>query len=107
MPRQFRPKNGFPDSNIVAIQINDDGESHQVQKDGTTKPRGFVGTGRRWQPEWTIEELENLVAGGRWEEITAPQVADATGDPKLEKPANPAPAHVFDVEPALTNEGET
>lgn len=93
MPRYFRPKGGFSHSNVDRIRIEDDGSTFEVLKDGTDRPAAYVGGGRVSRPTWNLQELENLVAGGSWEEVKA----DA---PK------PAPVALAKKQPAppVTNE---
>lgn len=89
MPRQFRPKTGFTDKSTAAIQIDDDGSSPEVSKDGSLKAAGQRNHLAQFVPTWTLPEMERLVASGSWEEINS-QATAAELSPAPESVVTPA-----------------
>lgn len=74
MDRFFRPKGGFANSPVDRIRIDDNGNTFKVLPDGTEQPDTIVhDKGRVARPVWNLTELQNLVKGGKWEEVTPEQ----------------------------------
>jgi hypothetical protein len=70
--RQFQPIEPYKDGHTVGI--DEHGNSHQVWPDGRTELYGHIETRTNiWRPMFTLEELENLVRGGKWQEVTPAQ----------------------------------
>lgn len=69
MSRDFRPKRGFEHQEHVAIRITDEGHSQLVNPDGSVTDTTTVFGGQVRQ-RWTLQELDNLVKSGAWEEVS-------------------------------------
>lgn len=67
MARYFRPTTGDQSS----IVIEDDGTSFRVNPDGSRREESQVHSlTKQTIPVWSISEMENLIAGGKWIEYT-------------------------------------
>jgi hypothetical protein len=74
--RQFEPNEPYKDGHTIGIDEN--GSSHIVWPDGRTEMYGHIEARTNiWRPMFTLEELENLVRGGKWHEATPAEVAPA------------------------------
>lgn len=81
MPRLFRHIGGFADKSLKAISIADDGTCEEVRSEGM-KPIGTVNHLKQYVPTFTLDELSNLVASGKWEEFKdEPATAVTTTQP--------------------------
>lgn len=101
MPRHFRPKGGFKPPTHTAIMLDDEGMSHTVHHDGSSKPVGHVNTKQQFTAAWTASELENLVKGGTWEEFSPPPaLPTAVASAASETPRATLEADAFDESPA-------
>jgi hypothetical protein len=86
--RYFQPKGGFPEKHVIGIDEN--GMSHAFNADGSDRPVHTIEDHtRRALPVWTLEELENLVRDGSWEEVQGMPQQQSQAAPS---PASPQPA---------------
>jgi hypothetical protein len=74
--RQFEPNEPYKDGHTIGIDEN--GSSHIVWPDGRTELYGHIEARTNiWRPMFTLEELENLVRGGKWHEVIPAEVTPA------------------------------
>jgi hypothetical protein len=88
--RTFQPIERYKDGAVIGI--DDDGNAHRVMLDGSSELYGHVEARTNiWRPMFTLEELENLVRGGKWEEV-APKEETPQPQQHAEKPTEDADA---------------
>lgn len=109
--RLFQPVGGFPDKHTIGI--DDAGHSHTVNADGSTAPvESLESKTHTAIPVWTLSEMENMVKGGKWEEVQPASQGDsgAPASPPAPKPTassdRPAEPQPQADKPATTTDGE-
>jgi hypothetical protein len=86
--RQFEPNEPYKDGHTIGIDEN--GSSHIVWPDGRTELYGHIETRTNiWRPMFTLEELENLVRGGKWREVIPVEATPAEATPSSPEQAPP------------------
>jgi len=101
--RFFRPKIGFTGHpGRLAIRLSEDGATTAINRDGTESPLGSVVRQTR-MPQYSLSELENLVKGGKWEEIEAPEPVKPAVAETVAAPTNPEASKVDQVAEAASD----